>query len=110
MGYIDDCIIIALNYITNYTYSGNVGTDQRVMLQMTLRTLGGTAFSQGCRQLAGYGRVITRLQAPRGEAPIGRRHATGRKRTMKQICNDEKDSCPAACVAPPDDRRSASRS
>jgi LPS-assembly protein len=47
LGYIDDCMIIALNYITNYTYSGNVGTDQRVMLQLTLRTLGGTAFSQG---------------------------------------------------------------
>jgi LPS-assembly protein len=47
LGYIDDCLIIALNYITNYTYSGNVGTDQRVMLQMTLRTLGGTSFSQG---------------------------------------------------------------
>jgi LPS-assembly protein len=47
IGYIDDCLIVALNYITNYTYSGNVGNDQRVMLQMTLRTLGGTAFSQG---------------------------------------------------------------
>src|SRR6185503_18853453 len=23
VGYIDDCLIIALNYITNYTYSGN---------------------------------------------------------------------------------------
>ena len=46
IGYIDDCLILALNYITNYTYSGNVSTDQRVMLQMRLRTLGGTAFSQ----------------------------------------------------------------
>ena len=45
-------MIIALNYITNYTYSGNVGTDQRVMLQLTLRTLGGTAFSQGVGGLA----------------------------------------------------------
>ena len=47
IGYIDDCLIVALNYITNYTYSGNVGHDQRVMLQMTLRTLGGTALTQG---------------------------------------------------------------
>jgi LPS-assembly protein len=46
VGYIDDCLILALNYITNYTYSGNVGTDHRVMLQMSLRTLGGTAISQ----------------------------------------------------------------
>jgi LPS-assembly protein len=55
VGYIDDCMIIALQYITNYTYSGNVGTDQRVMLQMTLRTLGGTAFSQGVGSLGGLG-------------------------------------------------------
>ena len=43
-GYIDDCLIIALNYITNYTYSGNPTSDQRVMLQFSLRTLGGSAF------------------------------------------------------------------
>src|SRR6478609_3396835 len=47
IGYIDDCLIVALNYISNYTYSGNVGTDQRVMLQVSLRTLGGTAVRQG---------------------------------------------------------------
>jgi LPS-assembly protein len=47
IGYIDDCLIVALNYATNYTYSGNVGSDQRIMLQMSLRTLGGTSFSQG---------------------------------------------------------------
>ena len=47
IGYIDDCLIVAMNYSTNYIYSGNVGSDQRVMLQMTLRTLGGTSISQG---------------------------------------------------------------
>ena len=46
IGYIDDCFILALNYITSYTYSGNPTEDQRIMLQMSLRTLGGTAFSQ----------------------------------------------------------------
>ena len=25
LGYVDDCLILALNYITNYTYSGNAG-------------------------------------------------------------------------------------
>ena len=30
-----------LNYITDYTYSGNVQTNNTVMLQMSLRTLGG---------------------------------------------------------------------
>jgi LPS-assembly protein len=47
VGYIDDCLILALNYITNYNYSGNADTDQRIMFQMSLRTLGGTAFSTG---------------------------------------------------------------
>ena len=46
VGYIDDCLIMAMNYITNYTYSGNVTTDRRIMFQLTLRTLGGTAFTQ----------------------------------------------------------------
>ena len=46
VGYIDDCLILALNYITSYTYSGIATRDQRVMLQLSLRTLGGTAFSQ----------------------------------------------------------------
>ena len=48
----------ALNYITNYTYSGNVATDQRIMLQFTLRTLGGTAVSQSVGgSAAGYNRL-----------------------------------------------------
>jgi LPS-assembly protein len=47
VGYIDDCLILALNYITNYNYSGNTGRDQRIMFQLSLRTLGGTAFSTG---------------------------------------------------------------
>ena len=77
MGYIDDCLIVALNYITNYTYSGNVGTDQRVMLQMTLRTLGGTVVQPGVSAASadtGYNEAAD----SRGEAPIGRRRATRR--------------------------------
>ena len=45
LGYVDDCLILALNYITNYTYSGNVSTNHQIMLQLSLRTLGGTAVS-----------------------------------------------------------------
>jgi LPS-assembly protein len=45
-GYIDDCLILALNYITNYTYSGNVSANHQIMLQLSLRTLGGTSVSQ----------------------------------------------------------------
>ncbi len=46
LGYIDDCLILAVNYITNYTYSGNVSNNHTVMLQLSLRTLGGTSISQ----------------------------------------------------------------
>lgn len=46
LGYVDDCLILALNYIANYTHSGNPETDHQVMLQLSLRTLGSTAVSQ----------------------------------------------------------------
>jgi LPS-assembly protein len=46
IGYVDDCLILALNYITNYTYSGNVSSNHAIMLQLNLRTLGGTSVSQ----------------------------------------------------------------
>ena len=46
IGYVDECFILALNYITNYTYSGNVSSNHAVMLQLSLRTLGGTSISQ----------------------------------------------------------------
>ena len=54
IGYIDDCLILALNYITDYGYSGNTTKDQRVVMQLTLRTLGGA--------IAGY---------TLGSAPVG---------------------------------------
>src|SRR4029079_6460505 len=44
--YIDDCLILGLNYITNYTYSGNVQANHTVMLPLSLRTLGGTSVGQ----------------------------------------------------------------
>ncbi len=60
LGYIDDCFILGLNYITSYTYytfdtatssfSTTPQIDHRVMLQMSLRTLGGT----GGNGIGGY--------------------------------------------------------
>jgi LPS-assembly protein len=44
VGYIDDCIIIAMNYLASFSYSGNPTQDHRVLLQVSLRTLGGTSF------------------------------------------------------------------
>ena len=54
LGYIDDCIAFALNYITDFSYgfspttntSIQAGINHTVMLQLSLRTLGGTSFSQ----------------------------------------------------------------
>lgn len=46
LGYIDDCLILGLNYITSYVYSGNVSATHQVMLQLSLRTLGGTSVTQ----------------------------------------------------------------
>jgi len=46
VGYIDDCLILALNYVSDYSYSGNPTADHRVMFQIGLRTLGGSSVSQ----------------------------------------------------------------
>jgi LPS-assembly protein len=53
-GYIDDCLILALNYMTSYSYSGSTAANSTVFLQLSLRTLGGgnvgqstSAFSNG---------------------------------------------------------------
>jgi LPS-assembly protein len=54
-GYVDDCFIIAMNYITSYTYSSNPTADHRVMLQMTLRTIGGSSVSQAVGSPSGSG-------------------------------------------------------
>lgn len=53
LGYVDDCLILALNYITDYTYSGNPTADHRILLQLSLRTLGGTALTQSVGGLPG---------------------------------------------------------
>lgn len=45
IGYIDDCLILALNYITSYAYSGSVSVNHSYMMQISLRTLGGTTNS-----------------------------------------------------------------
>ena len=46
VGYVDDCLILGLNYFTNYITSGNVQANHTVMLQLSLRTLGGTSAGQ----------------------------------------------------------------
>jgi LPS-assembly protein len=54
LAYIDDCLLLSLNYITNYTYGTSTPTlTHTLMLQMTLRTLGDIAASQSVGGLGG---------------------------------------------------------
>ena len=51
VGYVDDCLILALNYITDYAYSGSVSVNHTYMMQIGLRTLGGNVGGQGSSAL-----------------------------------------------------------
>jgi LPS-assembly protein len=45
-GYVDDCFVLAANYVTSYTYSAGATPpvlNHAIMLQIGLRTLGSTA-------------------------------------------------------------------
>jgi LPS-assembly protein len=54
VGYIDDCLILALNYITSYAYSGSVSVNHTYMMQVSLRTLGGnTSTNSGAPSYGG---------------------------------------------------------
>jgi LPS-assembly protein len=51
VGYIDDCLILGMNYIIDYAYSGSLTVNHSFMLQISLRTLGGTTTNQGASAL-----------------------------------------------------------
>jgi LPS-assembly protein len=59
LGYIDDCLILALNYITSYAYSGSVSTNHTFMMQITLRTLGGSTSNQSPSSLGSGTQAIS---------------------------------------------------
>ncbi len=44
LGYIDDCFIMSFQYYADYTFAGSLTSSQTYMLQLSLRTLGGTGF------------------------------------------------------------------
>jgi LPS-assembly protein len=52
LGYIDDCLILALNYMTSYSYSGSTAANNTVFLQLSLRTLGGGTVGQSTSALS----------------------------------------------------------
>lgn len=44
LGYIDDCFIMSFQYYTDYAFAGSLTSSQTYLLQVSLRTLGGTGF------------------------------------------------------------------
>ena len=47
VGYVNDCLILGLNYVTNYSYgTGSPQLNHTIMLQLSLRTLGDSSVSQ----------------------------------------------------------------
>jgi LPS-assembly protein len=46
-GYVDDCFIVALNYLSEFAYNGTSKFNNTVMFQISLRTLGGNTTTQG---------------------------------------------------------------
>lgn len=58
-GYVDDCFIMGVNYVTNYTYSGNPVTDHRVTLQIGLRTIGNSSLSQSVSGVQNIGSKLS---------------------------------------------------
>jgi LPS-assembly protein len=46
IGYIDDCLILAVAYSTDYSFNAAAQYNQTVTLQLTLRTIGGNAVNQ----------------------------------------------------------------
>ncbi|KIZ47572.1 LPS-assembly protein LptD, partial [Rhodopseudomonas palustris] len=57
-GYVDDCFVMALNYVTSYgytTYATSPTLSHSVMLQIGLRTIGMSAVSQNVAGLANGG-------------------------------------------------------
>jgi LPS-assembly protein len=51
VGYIDDCLILALNYVTTYSYGTTRKYDHTVLMQVSLRTLGGQVTQQNLSAL-----------------------------------------------------------
>ncbi len=52
IGYVDDCLILALNYITDYAYSTSTTLNHTIMMQLSLRTLGGNSVGMSSSALS----------------------------------------------------------
>jgi len=61
VGYIDDCLILALNYVTEFNYNSTQKQNHSVVFQLSLRTLGGTTVSTGLPSTSTLNEGITAL-------------------------------------------------
>jgi len=53
VAYVNDCLILGLNYVTNYSYgTGSPQLNHTILVQLSLRTLGDTSVSQNVGQNA----------------------------------------------------------
>lgn len=52
VGYIDECVAINVNYVSNYGFRGDVIPNRMLTLSISLRTLGGSSFSQSLNPTA----------------------------------------------------------
>jgi len=64
VNYIDDCVALGVNYITDYSYSGTAPPqlNHTVMLQLSLRTLGTNSVSTGVGGTSGFGGTSSGLK------------------------------------------------
>ena len=61
LGYIDDCLILAVNYLTEYAYNSNAKSTSTIMFQLSLRTIGGNAITQGVSSLSNVNNLLPGL-------------------------------------------------
>jgi LPS-assembly protein len=45
-GYVDDCLIVAVNYVREYAFNSSSTYNEAVMFQVSLRTIGGNTVTQ----------------------------------------------------------------
>ena len=58
LSYIDECIALAVNYVSNYGFNGDIVPNRTLVLQLTLRTLGATLLTSQVGGLSGGGTAL----------------------------------------------------
>ena len=82
LGYVDDCLILALNYITSYSYSSGTATPNHTIgLTLSLRTLGMGTVNQAVGKAGRADRVPSSpASAVVGAGALARRASAPRRK------------------------------